>query len=71
MTDQMRNHWSMEKKVMDEKTVTALLYRIKQLENNVQRARDLTKEMQLELQAVTGTLEITKYDFENLRGFCK
>ena len=56
---------------MDERTAGALAYRIKQLENNIQRAMSFASETQVHLEAVQGTLKHTKWDFESLRSFCK
>lgn len=56
---------------MDEQTASALLYRITQLENKIQRAMDFVSETETNLFPVKGTLKDTKGDFEHLRSFCK
>jgi len=59
------------KKKMDERTAEALAYRIKQLENQIQRSMSFASEAKVHLEAVQGILKNTKWDFESLRSFCK
>jgi len=68
---QMKNQCSMEEKDMDKQRADALLYRLKQLENNIQRAISRASEAELELSAIKGQLENTKSDFEHLREIIK
>ena len=56
---------------MDERTAEALAYRIKQLENQIQRAMSSASEAEVHLFSVKGILKHTKWDFESLRSFCK
>jgi len=56
---------------MDKQTVDALLYRLRQLENNIQRAINRASEAELELFSIKGELKNTKSDFEHLREIIK
>ena len=56
---------------MDERESDSLADRIKQLENNIQRAEGYAVETEVHLQAVIGSLKITKHDFDNLRKIIK
>ncbi len=67
----MKNQCSMEEKDMDEQRADALLYRLRQLESNIQRAISRASEAELELSAIKGQLENTKSDFEHLREIIK
>jgi len=67
---QMKNQWSMEEKNMNKQRALVLLYRIRQLENKIQRAINHTYETELEL-STKGELKTTKSDFEHLREIVK
>jgi len=56
---------------MDKQRADALLYRLKQLENNIQRAISRASEAELELSTIKGQLKNTKSDFEHLREIIK
>ena len=56
---------------MNEQESSAIAYRIKQLENNIKRAESSAAESLVHLEAVLGTLKVTKHDFENLREMIK
>jgi len=68
---QMKNQCSMEEKDMDKQRADALLYRLRQLENKIQRAINHTSEAELELSTIKGQLKTTKSDFEHLREIIK
>lgn len=52
---------------MDQREAGALTYRLKQLENNIQRAESKAIEAELHIQAVYGFLKCAKQDLEQLR----
>jgi len=52
---------------MDQREASALTYRLKQLENNIQRVESKAIEAELHIQAVYGHLKNAKEDAEQLR----
>ena len=52
---------------MDQREAGALTYRLKQLENNIQRAERFARETELHNRGVYGFLECAKQDLEQLR----
>ena len=56
---------------MDKREAGALTYRLKQLENNIQRAEGKAVETELHIQSVIGHLKIAKQDLEQLREMIK
>ena len=56
---------------MDQREAGALTYRLKQLENNIQRAEGKAIETELHIQSVYGHLQNAKQDLEHLREMIK
>ena len=56
---------------MDKRESSALTYRLKQLENNIQRAESKARETELHIHAVYGHLENAKEDLLLLRVMIK
>jgi len=52
---------------MDQREASALTYRLKQLENNMQRAESFARETEVHLGGIYGFLECAKKDLEQLR----
>ena len=52
---------------MDKQEAGALTYRLKQLENNMQRAESFARESELHIRGIYGLLECAKQDLEQLK----